>query len=33
MTPYVKVGQGLPRVAYSLRAREMKPAPKPRGAE
>ncbi len=33
VTPYVKEGQGRPRVAYSLRAREMKPAPKPRGAE
>ena len=28
VTPYVKEGQGRPRVAYSLRAREMKPAPK-----
>lgn len=33
VTPYVKEGQGRPRVAYSLRAREMRPAPKPRGAE
>ena len=33
VTPYVKEGQGRPRVAYSLRAREMKPAPKPRGGE
>jgi len=33
VTPYVKEGQGRPRVAYSLRAREMKPAPKPRGSE
>lgn len=33
VTPYVKEGQGRPRVAYSLRARVMKPAPKPRGGE
>ena len=33
VTPYVKEGQGRPRVAYSLRARDMKAAPKPRGNE
>lgn len=33
VTPYVKENGGRPRVAYSLRAREMKPAPKPRGGE
>lgn len=33
VTPYVKENGGRPRVAYSLRAREMKPAPKPRGSE
>lgn len=33
VTPYVREGQGRPRVAYSLRAREMKPAPKSRGGE
>ena len=33
VTPYVKEGQGRPRVAYSLRAREMKAAPKARGGE
>lgn len=33
VTPYVKEGQGRPRVAFSLRAREMKPAPKQRGGE
>lgn len=33
VTPYVKEGQGRPRVAFSLRAREMKPAPKQRSGE
>lgn len=33
VTPYVKEGQGRPRVAFSLRACEMKPAPKARGGE
>ncbi|THG30563.1 plasmid replication, integration and excision activator [Glaciibacter flavus] len=33
VTPYVKEGQGRPRVAFSLRAHEMKPAPKQRGGE
>lgn len=33
VTPYVKEGQGRPRVAFSLRAREMKPAPKQRSSE
>ena len=33
VTPYVKEGQGRPRVAFSLRAREMKAAPKARGGE
>ena len=33
VTPYVKEGQGRPRVAFSLRAREMKPAPKQRSNE
>ena len=33
VTPYVKETGGRPRVAYSLRAVEMKPAPKPRGGE
>ncbi|MCC9055088.1 plasmid replication, integration and excision activator [Microbacterium sp. F2E] len=33
VTPYVPEGQGRGRVAYSLRARVMKPAPKSRGAE
>lgn len=33
VTPYVKEGQGRPRVGFSLRAREMKPAPKQRGGE
>jgi hypothetical protein len=32
-TPYVKETGGRPRVAYSLRAAEMKPAPKSRGGE
>ncbi|KQQ68467.1 hypothetical protein [Microbacterium sp. Leaf320] len=30
VTPYVKESGGRPRVAFSLRAREMKPAGKPR---
>ena len=33
VTPYIPEGQGRGRVAYSLRARVMKPAPKSRGAE
>lgn len=33
VTPYVKEGAGRPRVAFSLRAREMKPAGKARGNE
>ncbi|WP_396642906.1 plasmid replication, integration and excision activator [Microbacterium sp.] len=33
VTPYVKENNGRPRVAYSLRAIEMKPAPKQRGGE
>lgn len=33
VTPYVKETSGRPRVAYSLRAAEMKPAPKSRGGE
>jgi len=33
VTPYVKEGGGRPRVAFSLRAREMKPAAKARGGE
>lgn len=33
VTPYVKETGGRPRVAYSLRAAEMKPAPKSRGGE
>lgn len=33
VTPYVKETGGRPRVAYSLRATEMKPAPKTRGGE
>lgn len=33
VTPYVKGTGGRPRVAYSLRAAEMKPAPKSRGGE
>ncbi|MBT1675969.1 plasmid replication, integration and excision activator [Curtobacterium aurantiacum] len=33
VTPYVKENGGRPRVAYSLRAREMKAAAKPRGGE
>lgn len=33
VTPYVKETGGRPRVAFSLRAREMKPAGKPRGGE
>ena len=33
VTPYIKEGQGRPRVAYSLRARDMKAAPKPRWIE
>lgn len=33
VTPYVKETGGRPRVAYSLRATEMKPAPKARGGE
>lgn len=33
VTPYVKEGQGRPRVAFSRRAWEMKPAPKQRSGE
>ena len=33
VTSYVKETGGRPRVAYSLRAAEMKPAPKSRGGE
>lgn len=33
VTPYVKETGGRPRVAFSLRAKEMKPAGKPRGGE
>lgn len=33
VTPYVKETGGRPRVAFSLRASEMKPATKPRGGE
>jgi len=33
VTPYVKEGPGRPRVAFSLRAREMKAAPKLRASE
>lgn len=33
VTPYVKETSRRPRVAYSLRAAEMKPAPKSRGGE
>ncbi|WP_119695807.1 plasmid replication, integration and excision activator [Microbacterium halotolerans] len=33
VTPYVKETGGRPRVAFSLRAREMKAAPKTRGGE
>lgn len=33
VTPYIPEGQGRGRVAYSLRARVMKPAPKSRRAE
>lgn len=31
--PYVKEGSGRPRVAFSIRAADMKPAGKPRGGE
>ena len=33
VTPYVKETGGRPRAAFSLRAKEMKPAGKPRGGE
>lgn len=33
VTPYVKENDGRPRVAYSLRATEMKPVAKSRGSE
>jgi len=33
VTPYVKENGGRPRVAFSLRAREMKPAGKPRSGD